>query len=371
MPIKVSGIGVTQFGELWNLSLTDLLKEAVDKALADSKLNPEQIDMVYVGSMLSGETSGVSQLGSLVTSLYGIGPAMRIEGACASGGLAVAQGVQALKAGAAKNILVVGIEKMTDLCTEDIASHLMQAASEDERLSGATFPALYALMAQAHMAQYGTTREQMALSSVIAHKNAAKNLLAQFRNQISIEQVLNATAIAEPFTLLDCSPISDGAAAVILSKTNEPQPNHAYLIGSSIATDSLGLAGRRDLHSLAATENASSEIFQQTSLSPEDIDFVEVHDCFSIASIMALENIGFAKPGSGGALLAEIHAGTSKLKFNLSGGLKAAGHPVGATGVKQIAELTRRLRQSPAAHALAHNVGGTGATAVLHILKSQ
>ncbi|MBI4117511.1 MAG: thiolase domain-containing protein [Parcubacteria group bacterium] len=374
----ISGIGMTRFGEIWDKSFEDLFREAVDLALLDSGMNVSEIEACFVGTMLCGETAMQSHAGALLCEQYGVNiPCFRVEGACASGGLAVHRAVTSIEAKQYKKVLVVGVEKMTDFSAETVASFLMQAASSEERLAGATFPALYAMMAREHMETFGTTREQLAAASIISHRNGAKNPLAQFQKEISVNDVLESSMIADPLTLLECSPISDGAGAVILSAEEARKTdNDVCIVASEVACDTLSLSGRKTLIGLKSTQEASRKIFATANLKPADIDLVEVHDCFSIAGLMALEDIGFANKGEGGALLMKMmNHSDMKPAFNTSGGLKACGHPVGATGVKQIAEAAWQLRgqagkrQAPdVKYALTHNVGGSGATCVMHLL---
>lgn len=377
MKISVAGIGMTKFGELWDKSVYDLAHEATLKAIADSGINKQKIDAVFVANMLSSKIDGQDQLGSMVTSSLGLSiPAMRIEGACASGGLAISAGVQAIMSGMYDTVLVVGAEKMTDPSSCEITTALMGAGSEEERLSGLTFPALYALMARAHMEKFGTTHEQMAEVAVKNHFHATLNEQAHFRFPISVEKVLRSPSISFPFTLYDASPISDGAAAVIL--TNKNNNKDVTITGTAVATDTIGLSQRKSLTELAATKIASEKARKMAGVSLKDIDIVEAHDCFTIAEILAMEDLGFCEKGEGGEFIASGHTRLgNKMPVNTSGGLKACGHPVAATGVKQIVEITQQLcgnaadRQVKNAKVgLTHNVGGTGGTVVVHVLQN-
>jgi len=376
--IKIKGIGLTKFGELWNISGAELIKEATDTALENAGLTINEIDEVYIGTMLTGTTMSQGQIGSIISSIYNVNiPAFRIEGACASGGLAAYQAIQSIKAQKNNTVLVIGVEKMTDYSSKIISKHLMQAASEEERLSGATFQSLYALMAKAHMEKYGSTREQAALASLIAHKNAAKTPYAQFKNPISVEDVINSTPVAEPLCLLDCSPITDGAATIILSNEKpDKSKKEAFLIDQICTSDSLSLSDRKSITEIESAIIASKKIFKQNNLTTKDIDIIEVHDCFSISTLIALEDMGFAEKGKGGEALEKILNEDKNLPaLNTSGGLKASGHPVGATGIKQIAEIALQLQENAGErqidspkYGLTHNIGGTGATCVMHLL---
>lgn len=374
MKISVIGTGMTKFGELWDKTLEDMSLEASLLAIKDSGLNKNKIDAIFVGNMLYGKLSGQDHLGALVSSLLDLKvPATHIEAACASGGMAIQAAVHALRAGAYKNVLVLGVEKMTDYSTSQISEALMGAGSEMERQAGLTFPALYALMAKSHMQKYGTTRTHLASVSVKNHHNASLNSYAQFPYEIDLEKALKAPFIAEPFTIFDSSPISDGAAAVILSS----EKDGIEIIASESATDTVDLSQRNSFTEIEATKIASQKAYAEAGITPEDLDLLEVHDCFTIAEIMAMEDLGLCKKGDGGEF---IQSGKTKLSgktpVNTSGGLKACGHPVGATGVKQIIEITNQLKGNLGSRqvknpkiGLAQNVGGTGATVAIHILK--
>jgi acetyl-CoA C-acetyltransferase len=378
MKIYIKGTGLTRFGELWDKTLEDLISESSEKALAEAGLSPDKIDAVFIGNMLYGKISGQDHLGALATSILKINaPAFRLEGACASGGLAVQSAVYALMSGQFKNVLVIGAEKMTDVSTSQISAALMGAGSEMERQAGLTFPALYALMAKAHMQKYGTTKEHMAAVSVKNHYHASLNPNAQFPYQIDLKRALSSPVISDPFTIFDSSPITDGAGALILS--TEGKKNDVYIAASESATDTLDLSDRSSLTEIKATSIAAKNAYSEANIKPSDIDVLEVHDCFTIAEILALEDLGICKKGDAGNFIAQGNTKLGgKIPVNTSGGLKACGHPVGATGVKQIIEVSQQLkgdlgdRQVEKARVgLTQNVGGTGATVVIHILKKE
>lgn len=372
----LSGVN-SKFGELWDVSPRDLVRTVTTEAISDAGVKPSDIDAIFIGNMLSGMLGGQEHLGAFFAEELNLPvSALRVEGACASGGLAVHAGVTGILSGMYNTVLVVGVEKMTDHKPEAVAMALMGAGSDVEREAGATFPALYALMAHAYMMRFGVTSEQLATVAVKNHYHASLSQNAQFPFTITVEQVLRSPMVATPLHLLDCSPITDGASAVVLSNQKS---NKVSIIASAVATDTLGLAQRKDLTTIDAAVRAGKQAYTQASVSPTDIDVAEVHDCFTIAEIIAMEDLGFFKKGEAGE---QIAAGNTtlgkggKLIINTSGGLKAAGHPVGATGVKQIVEIYYQLsgkagkRQVKDARVgLAHNVGGSGATAVIHILK--
>lgn len=384
MNIYVTGVATTKFGELWGISPRSLARQAVSGALEDAGLKFKDIDALFVGNMLSGMLGGQEHLGAFFAEEIGLAvPAFKIEGACASGGLAVHNAVNSVAAGQYETVLVLGIEKMTDHKPEDVATALMGAGSDEERSAGATFPGLYAMLARSHMQEYGTTEEELAAVAVKNHFHAAKNPNAQFQKEITVEMVMKSSCIADPLKLLDCSPISDGAAAVVITSERRRRASASkrsvQVVSSAVATDTLGLSQRNNLTGLAATKTAGARAYAQAGVDAQDIDVAEVHDCFTIAEVLALEDLGFFRKGKAAGAIGhgDVTLGSAvRTVVNPSGGLKGCGHPVGATGVKQIAELTEQLRGAAgdrqvknARIGLAHNVGGSGATAVVHILK--
>ena len=367
MRINIAGSYISKFGELFDKSLTNLVKEAVEGVLEDSKIDVKEIEAIFVANKAGGSFSDQRHLNALVSQQFShFPPAMRIEGACASGALATVAAEQAIASGKYKTVLVLGIEKMTDLSASETTEVLATAASREYEY-GSTFPGLYAMLANYHMSKYGTTREALSAVVVKNHEHAFKNPKAQFHKHFNADMVSNSALVADPLRLLDCSPISDGAAALIL--TNKNLKNKAKILSYGHAQDTLSLADRKDLGQLVATKKAATEAYKLANLSSNDIEAAEVHDCFSIAEIMAIEDLGFFKKGEGGK--ASLKGKTTyggKIVINPSGGLKACGHPVGATGVKQLAYLSKLLEKGEFKTVLAHNVGGSGATAVVHVL---
>ncbi|MFH0749897.1 MAG: thiolase domain-containing protein [Candidatus Gottesmanbacteria bacterium] len=381
MNITVAGCGMTKFGELWAASPRSLAREAVEQAIGESGVEKKSIQGLFVANMLAGMLGMQAHLGALFSEELGLFvPAYTVEGACASGGLAVHAGVMSILSGQYDTVVVLGVEKMTDHKPESVSSALMGAGSNEERLAGATFPGLYAMLARSHMEKFGTTEKQMAAVAVKNHFHASFNSNAQFSNCITIDRVLKSSCIADPLKLLDCSPVTDGAAAIVLKReTTNGKQSGVHIIASQIATDTLGLAQRKSLLELSATKRAAQRAFTQAGISEKDIDIAEVHDCFTIAEILAIEDIGFGKKGQ---VARDIEKGAYTLGtarhvvVNSSGGLKGCGHPIGATGVKQIVEIVNQLRGvcgkrqvKNATVGLAHNVGGSGATAVVHIVQ--
>ncbi len=378
MRVSVIGSAVTPFGELWDMSLRDLARSAAIAALADAGLAISDIDAIFIANMMASKTAGQAHLGSLIATELGVDiDATRIEGACASGGLAVLRGAESILSGRHKKVIVIGVEKMTDLPIEEVNSALMEAGDEEwEGSQGVTFAGLYALIARAHMQRYKTTEKHLAMVAVKNHYHASLNSNAHFKNQITVNDVLKSSPVASPLKLLDCSPISDGAAAVILADSSFiKSKKKIFLLGSGVATDTLSLAGRSSYTEFPSVHKAAKYAYKEANVSPKDIDLAEVHDCFTITEILAMEDLGFYDKGK--AIKALVKKETTlggKLPINLSGGLKGCGHPVGATGVKQVVEVVKQLsgengsRQVKNARiGLTHNVGGSGATGVIHI----
>ncbi|MEM2949161.1 MAG: thiolase domain-containing protein [Candidatus Bilamarchaeaceae archaeon] len=381
--VALIGAGMTKFGEHWEKGFRDLVVEAGIKALTDAGIVGEKVDAGYVGTMASGTLIGQEHIGALLADYMGLNPIpiTRVEGACASGALALRQGFLAVASGMHDIVVVGGVEKMTDLGTAEVSDALGGAGDQEwELFMGATFPGLYALMARRHMIEYGTTSDMLASVAVKNHKHGAKNPYAQYQDEITIETVLNSKIVADPLHVFDCSPITDGAAGVVLapleiaeSYTKKP----IEIIGSAHASDTIALNNRKSITEIAATRIAAEKAYRMARIKSTDVDVAEVHDCFTIAEIMAIEDLGFFKKGEGGR--ASLEGRTTfggDVVINTSGGLKAAGHPVGATGVKQAVEISWQLRGeaegrqvSGAEIGLSQNVGGSGATAVVHIYK--
>lgn len=382
--VAIVGIGCTKFGEMWNKSFRDLFIEAGLMALSDAEVSGAQIEALYGGNMSAGMFLEQEHIGALIADYSGLTtnniPSTRVEAACASGGLALRSGIIAVASGYHDVVISAGIEKMTDVGAEKAMDALASAADREwEAEVGATFPGLYAMMARAHMHELGTTREQLAQVAVKNHYHGSMNPRAQFRNKITIDTVINSPLVADPLRLFDCSPITDGAAAVVLvpaERAKEFTDTPIYVKAAAQASDTISLHDRRSLTSIDATTIAADRAFKMARLQRSQIDVAEVHDCFTIAEIMAIEDLGFFEKGAGGPVtLAGDTAIGGKIPINTSGGLKACGHPVGATGIKQAVEIVEQLRGDAgkrqvdgAEVGLTHNVGGTGGTVVVHIL---
>ncbi|MCD4739898.1 thiolase domain-containing protein [archaeon] len=379
--VAIIGIGQTKFGEHWKYSLRDLMAEAGKKAVDDCGIAGKEIQAIYGGTMSAGRMIGQEHIGALIADAMGLTPipSTRVENACASGGTALREAYLAVSGGHYDMVVAGGVEKMTDVYTDQASLALGGAADQEwEVFFGATFPSLYALIAKRHMYEYGTTEEQLARVAVKNHHNGALNPLAQFPFEVSIEQVMESPKVAEPLKLLDCSPITDGAAAVILANEETAKKiadTPVWINGSGQASDTLALHDRTNICTLNASVVAGKKAMKQAGVTPKQIDLAEVHDCFTIAEICAIEDLGFVKKGEGGKSMEDgMFDLNSSISINPSGGLKACGHPVGATGVKQAVEIAEHLRGEAGKRqvenveiALTHNVGGSGASCVVHV----
>src|SRR5579863_4695247 len=381
-PVAVIGIGKTAFGAFPDRDLRSLAVEAGEKCLQDARVNPSQIEAFYLGNFAGPSFVGQNHLAPYIAGAMGITgvPSTRFEAACASSGSAFFHAVSAVGAGLYDVVLVGGVEKMTSQPTPKVTEILAGAGDLcGEVRAGATFPALFAMIARRHMYQYGTTREQMAAVAVKNHQNGAKNPLAHMRKVITMEQALNGKPIAEPLTVYDCSLISDGAAAVLiapLERASEFTDKPVKVLGVAQTSDYVALDQKDDITTFRAVSAAAEKAYRMAGVKPTDIQFAEVHDCFTIAEIVAIEDLGFVKKGEGGPYT--LAGGTciqGERPVNTSGGLKSKGHPVGATGVGQICDVAQQIRGEAGERqvqrnslGLAQNLGGSGGTSVVTIL---
>ena len=376
------GVGMTKWGELWDKPLRTIFVESALLALKDAGL--DRLDSMVVGCMSSGLFIGQEHLASLLSDYLGRNPVptTRVESACCSGGLALRQGFIEVASGISDVVLVGGVEKMTDVTGCEATYALGTAADQEyEGYHGLTFPGLYAMMAVAHMQRYGTTRDQLSMVAVKNHDNGSKNPLAQFPSRITVEAVNNSVLVADPLRILDCSPITDGAAAVILcplDMAKQLKKPAVRITGTGQASDTIALSSRKDITWLESTRVAAQQALAMAGRKIEDMDLFEVHDCFTIAEVMITEALGIAERGRGGKAVEEgLTALSGKHPVNPSGGLKSKGHPVGATGVAQAVEVVKQLRGEAgprqikkAKRGLAQNMGGTGGSALVHIFEA-
>lgn len=381
--VSIIGVGQTPVREHWDKSLRDLAVAALLDALRDAHV--DSVDAIYVGNMLSGELTGQEHLGALIADqlgLYGVA-ALKVEAACGAGGSAIHAGYLAIASGLYHRVAVVGVEKMTDRWNGNVTAGLAMAAdSEYEAANGISFVALNAMLMRRYMYDYDLVEEDFAPFALNAHANAVHNPNAMFRKPVTREQFTKARMIADPISLFDSSPICDGAAAVILSRHDRFNGNGARAVqiaASTVATDTLALADRKDPLWLRAVELSAIKAYAQAGVTPKEIDLFELHDAFSIIAPLSLEAAGFAPRGAGVYLGrdGEIRI-QGKIPISTMGGLKARGHPIGATGVYQVVECVQQLRgeagknQVPNARiAMAQSLGGVAATAITHILKAK
>jgi len=378
----VSG-AMTKFGKLEDVTLREMFAEAVDKATLGAGIPKKDIQAAFIGTFIPEMFIHQGHTAPLLLDFAGLKgiSGTRHEAACASGATALRAGIMAIESGLYDTVLVAGAEKMTSVSTL-LATEALAAAADDEFEAsiGLTFPGVFGIATVAHMRKYCTTEEDMARVAVKAHKNASTNPLAQFQKEITLEKAMKPIYVAWPLKLFDCSPISDGAAAIVLTsneKAKEYTDLPVKIIGTGQASDSMNLSGRSELTSFQSSVAASKQAYKMAGLEPKDMDFAVVHDCFTIAEIIASEDIGFFKPGEGVKAVNEgITALDGDKPINPMGGLKAVGHPVGATGVKQAYVVYKELLGEAGPNqvvnhdvGLMHNFGGTGATCVVNIMR--
>jgi acetyl-CoA C-acetyltransferase len=379
--VAVLGIGQTKVGEQWDASLKLLAGEAGLAAMQDAET--DSVSAVYIGNMMSGSANRQQQLGAYIADWIGkrFVESLRIEAACSSGAAAFRTGVMAVASGQIDSALVIGVEKMTDSPSDEITAALATAADADWEVDqGVSFVALNALIMRRYMHEYGWTKDDFAPFSINAHANGVHNPFARFHDPITLEKYKKAAMVCDPINLLDASPIGDGAAAAYIvpfekSLRNGKQPV-IRVEASSAATDTIAAHDRANLTWLSAVERSAKMAFDQAQLAPKDIDLFELHDAFSIMAALSLEAAGFAERGQGPRLAAEGEITPhGRIPIATRGGLKARGHPVGATGMYQIVEVVQQLRmecgtsQVPDARVgMAQNIGGSGSNVITHIL---
>lgn len=381
--VALIGVGQTPVREHWDKSLRELAVDALLDALRDA--HADSVDAIYVGNMLSGELTGQEHLGALIADQLGMQgvAALKVEAACGAGGSAVHAGYLGVASGMYNRVAVVGVEKMTDLWNGSVTAGLAMAADSDyEAANGLSFVSLNALIMRRYMYEYDLVAEDFAPFALNAHRNAENNPNAMFRKPVKPEQFSRAKMVADPISVFDSSPICDGAAALILSRRENLNGNSARAVkiaASTMATDSLALHDRRDPLWLRAVELSSIKAYALAGITPQDIDLFELHDAFSIIAPMSLEAAGFAPRGTGTYLGRDGQISiTGKLPISTMGGLKARGHPIGATGVYQVVEAVQQLRGEAGKNqvanariAMTQSLGGVAATAVTHVLKGK
>src|SRR5579863_9363262 len=380
--VAIVGAGKTPFGAFADQDLRSLAVAAGKKALANAAMEPSAIEAFYLGNFAGPEFTAQNHLAPWISTSLGMTdiPSTRFEAACASSGAAFFQAFMGVASGIYDLVMVAGVEKMTCQPTPRVTEILSGAGDcATEVKAGSTFPSLFAMIARRHMHDFGTTREHLSAVAVKNHANGALNPDAQMRKVITLEQAMNARPIAEPLNLYDCSLISDGAAAVVLcaaDRAGEFSNKPVKILGVAQSSDFVALDQKPDITTFAAVRGAANKAYEMAALTPRDIQFAELHDCFTIAEIVAMEDLGFVPRGCGGFFSAE--GGTRRdgaMPINSSGGLKSKGHPVGATGAAQICDLVQQIRCEAGERqlkrhsvGLAQNLGGSGATCVVTIL---
>lgn len=380
--VAILGAGKTPFGAFPDATLRSLAVDSIAKCLQNAQVTPDQVQAFHLGNFAGPSFIGQSHLAPYVAGAAGISgvPATRFEAACASGGAAFVHAWAAVAAGVYDLALVTGVEKMTSQATPRVAEILAMAGDcGGEGLAGATFPALFAMIARRHMHVYGTTRKHLAAVAVKNHANGARNPEAHMRKAITMDQALAGKPVADPLTVYDCSLVSDGAASVLLGPLEQAHrwtDRPVRILGVAQTSDYVALDQKDDITSFRAVREAAAKAYKMAGVGAGDIDFAEVHDCFTIAEIVAIEDLGFAPKGQGGFYTAEGRTCLDGDKpVNASGGLKSKGHPVGATGVAQLCDVALQIRGEAGDRqlkrtniGLAQNLGGSGASAVVSIL---
>ncbi|KAA8922126.1 thiolase domain-containing protein [Thermoplasma sp.] len=380
--VYIIGAGETKFGELWDKSLRDLAVEAGLEAIKEANIYSRDLQMLYASNSLAGTINEQSNIAALAADFSGIAethvPAVRVEASTASGGAAVREAYLAIKSGEYDVVMVGGVEKMTDIYGSeiiDVQSSILDR--EWESFNGATPAALAAITARRYMHDFKVPREDLAMIAVNDHANASMNPDAQYRNKITVDQVLKSDPVAEPLNVFDCSPISDGASAIILASDEYRKKNRLdgiRIVSSAMSEDYLALHSRKSIYTLESARIAAKQAIDRAGIKKNDVSFLELNDSYSIYGLLELEDLGFAEKGKGNELLGEIKLGGS-LPVNPSGGLKAKGNPLGATGVSQFYEAYLQLKGKAgqrqvkgARYGMLHNMAGTGATSVVHIV---
>jgi acetyl-CoA acetyltransferase len=376
--VVVASVGYTKVGDHWDKSILDLAVEASKKALKPyPNIKP---DVIIVGNMFSGQSSKQEHLGALLASALNLvgTPAFKVEAACASGGVAFNLGYRMVRSGEAASAIVVGVEKMRDLDVPEVSLALSMAESaEYTQFIGASFLSLNAMLARLYQETYNVTRDELSAFPVLAHRNAATAEHAQFRKAVTVEDVSRSPLVSDPLRLLDCAPIGDGAAAVLLTSDELlNEEDVVEVLSSKISTNIFSVYEREDLLTFSATKDAASKAFSEAGISVEDVDVLEIHDAFSVTAALSVEAMGFSKPGEGAKdAAAGVYSLRGRYPALTFGGLKARGHPVGATGLYQIAELWLQLKGRGGLNqvegcriGVAQNIGGVDTTSVVTVL---
>ncbi|WP_337859835.1 thiolase domain-containing protein [Ferroplasma sp.] len=381
--VYIIGAGETKFGELWDKSLRNLAVEAGLKAIEDAGIYSRDIGVIYGANSLAGIINKQENIGALITDFSGLSedgiPSLRVESSTASGAAALREAYLSIKSGEYDVAVVGGVEKMTDIHGSDILEKLSSILDREwEAFFGATPAAMAALIARKYMHDFNVEKEALSMFSVNDHANSSKNPDAQFRNKLTLQQAMNAVEVADPLNLMDCSPLSDGAAALVLASEDFMKKNKregVHILSSAVAEDYLSVGSRKSIYTLSSTKLAAEKVFQKAKIKRDDISFMEIHDSFSIYGLLEMEDLGFAEKGKAKDLVYDDIKLNGRLPVNPSGGLKAKGDPYGAVGVGQAVDAYRQLKGVAGAnqiknarYALLHNMAGTGTSSIIHIL---
>ncbi|PID16115.1 acetyl-CoA acetyltransferase [Sporosarcina sp. P34] len=372
--VYIEGIGMTKFGKFIDKSMKQLLVEASIEALEDAG-NPK-VDAVFVGNFMGGSIGNQEILGALVANELGLGyiPTAKVEGACASGGIALRQGIMGILSGEYDTVLIAGVEKMKHASTADVTQAINAAMDNDsnEKQAGLTFPGFFGVLANRYFYETGATKEHLAMIALKNRENALNNSLAQFQKPTTMEEIMAARIITSPLGLFDCSPTTDGAAALVITR----KKGAIHIRSSAQSSGPTQMQDADDLLSLPAVRESGRLAYEKAGVGPEDIDVVEIHDCFSMTEMLAIEELGFFNKREGWLAVEQGRTkATGDKPVNTSGGLLSRGHPIGATGVAQMYQLVQQLRGTApnqvenARLALAQNLGGTGSYSTVHILE--
>ncbi|WMT51638.1 MAG: thiolase domain-containing protein [Ferroplasma sp.] len=381
--VYIIGAGETKFGELWDKSLRNLAVEAGLKAVENAGIYSKDVDAIYGANSLAGIINKQENIGALIADFSGLSadgiPSLRVESSTASGAAALRDAYLSIKSEEYDVVIVGGVEKMTDIHGSDILEKSSSILDREwEAFFGATPAAMAALIARKYMHDFNVDKEALSMFSVNDHLNGSRNPDAQFRNKLTLQQAMNATAVADPLNMMDCSPLSDGAAAVVLASENYMKKNKkegVHILSSAVAEDYLSVGSRQSIYTLTSTKLAAEKAFRKAGIKRDDISFMEVHDSFSIYGLLELEDLGFAEKGKASKMVYDDIKLEGRLPVNPSGGLKAKGDPYGAVGVGQAVDAYRQLtgkagdnQIKDARYGLLHNMAGTGASSIIHIL---
>ncbi|PIC99458.1 MULTISPECIES: thiolase domain-containing protein [unclassified Sporosarcina] len=372
--VYIEGIGMTKFGKFVDKSMKQLLVEASIEALEDAG-NPK-VDAVFVGNFMGGSIGNQEILGALVANELGLGhiPTAKVEGACASGGIALRQGIMGILSGEYDTVLIAGVEKMKHASTADVTQAINAAMDNEsnEKQAGLTFPGFFGVLANRYFYETDATKEHLAMIALKNRENALHNPLAQFQKPTTMEEIMEARIITSPLGLFDCSPTTDGAAALVITR----EKGAIHIRSSAQSSGPTQMQDADDLLSLPAVRESGRLAYEKAGVGPEDIDVVEIHDCFSMTEMLAIEELGFFNKREGWLAVEQGRTkATGDKPVNTSGGLLSRGHPIGATGVAQMYQLVQQLRGTApnqvenARLALAQNLGGTGSYSTVHILE--